>query len=183
MNKRGGPSRPLSEGERTLWSGVTRHIQPLRPQPAVEGAQVVPEAPAAGAAKPVTAPAAVPLRHREAASPPPLAPLERRVKQQLARGKYAIDGRLDLHGLTQAEAHGVLLRFLQTAQARQAKIVMVITGKGSRGEEGGVLKRQVPLWLRLPEFRSLVVGFEEADPRHGGAGALYMRVRRNRSLE
>ena len=54
---------------------------------------------------------------------------------------------------------------------------MVITGKG-RGGEVGVLKRQVPLWLALPEFRAIVVGFEDAHQRHGGEGALYLRVRR-----
>ncbi len=63
--------------------------------------------------------------------------------------------------------------------------MLVITGKGKRSEEswsneGGVLKRQVPLWLSLPEFRALVIGFEEAGIRHGGAGALYIRVRRRR---
>jgi len=58
----------------------------------------------------------------------------------------------------------------------------VITGKGARAAEGerGVLKRQVPHWLGLPEFRALVIGFEDAHSAHGGAGALYVRVRRAR---
>jgi DNA-nicking Smr family endonuclease len=84
-----------------------------------------------------------------------------------------------LHGLTQAEAHDALLAFLHTAQTRGAKLVMVITGKG-RGGEGGALKRQVPLWLALPEFRAMVVGFDDAHQRHGGEGALYLRVRKGR---
>jgi DNA-nicking Smr family endonuclease len=60
--------------------------------------------------------------------------------------------------------------------------VLVITGKGKMGAESerGVLRRQVPQWLSLPEFRSLVVGFEEAHIGHGGEGALYVRVRRAR---
>jgi DNA-nicking Smr family endonuclease len=87
-----------------------------------------------------------------------------------------------------------LLRFLRRAQADGAKFVLVITGKGARagdasgehawGErvwgERGVLKRQVPLWLRLPEFRPYVIGFEAAHVGHGGEGALYVRVRRAR---
>jgi DNA-nicking Smr family endonuclease len=62
-------------------------------------------------------------------------------------------------------------------------LVLVITGKGTvapRGMERGVLKREVPLWLGSAEFRPLVIGFEEAASRHGGSGALYVRVRRKR---
>ena len=110
---------------------------------------------------------------------PALAPLDRRAKQKLARGTQAIDARLDLHGRTQSEAHAALLRFLHRAQAKGAKTVLVITGKGgSRESERGVLKRQVPMWLALPEFRALVVGFADAAIGHGGEGALYVRVRR-----
>jgi DNA-nicking Smr family endonuclease len=75
-----------------------------------------------------------------------------------------------------------LLRFLQAAQRDGAKFVLVITGKGARAQdERGVLKRQVPLWLKLPEFRAYVVGFEEAHIGHGGEGALYVRLRRARA--
>jgi DNA-nicking Smr family endonuclease len=106
------------------------------------------------------------------------------MKRGVARGKQPIDARLDLHGLTQHEAHGALLRFLATASARGARLVLVITGKGKRGDgderERGVLRRQVPQWLGLPEFRDFVVGFEDAAIAHGGEGALYVRVRRNR---
>ena len=114
------------------------------------------------------------------ASAPPLAPLGRRLKQRIARGNRAIDGRLDLHGMTQSAAHGALLRFLHEAQARGGRIVLVITGKGGGDPTGerGVLKRQVPLWLRLPEFRSLIVGFESAGIGHGGEGALYVSLRK-----
>jgi DNA-nicking Smr family endonuclease len=107
-------------------------------------------------------------------------PLTRRMKQRVARGKHQIDARLDLHGFTQHEAHEALLRFLRSANARDARLVLVITGKG-RGGEIGVLRRQVPHWLALPEFRDLVIGFEDAAIGHGGEGALYVRVRRTRS--
>jgi DNA-nicking Smr family endonuclease len=87
--------------------------------------------------------------------------------------------------MTQSRAHAVLTRFLREAQAGGARFVLVITGKGggAYGEQGerGVLKRQVPLWLTLPEFRALVLGFEPAHVSHGGEGALYVRLRRGRS--
>ena len=96
-----------------------------------------------------------------------------------ARDSGAIHGRLDLHGMTQAEAHDALLGFLHRSQASGARVVLVITGKGVRGDsERGVLKRQVPMWLRLPEFRDIVVGFETAGIGHGGEGAMYVRLRR-----
>ena len=108
--------------------------------------------------------------------------LGRRMRTRVARGKEAIDGRLDLHGLTQSEAHAALLRFLHAAVSRAARgLSWSSPEKGARGEgERGVLKRQVPHWLSLPEFRALVIGFEEAHVAHGGEGALYMRVRRTR---
>jgi DNA-nicking Smr family endonuclease len=94
-----------------------------------------------------------------------------------------IDARLDLHGMTQIRAHRALFGFLQRAHHDGLAFVLVITGKGKMGaaeSERGVLRRQVPQWLALPEFRSLVVGFEEAHIGHGGEGALYVRVRRSR---
>ena len=103
----------------------------------------------------------------------------------MARGRDAIDARIDLHGMTQSEAHDALVRFVRRAQSNGARLVLVVTGKGSGpsrdGErERGVLRRQVPLWLALPEFRPLIVGFDEAHVAHGGEGALYVRLRRIR---
>jgi DNA-nicking Smr family endonuclease len=113
---------------------------------------------------------------------PPLAPIGRREHAQLSRGKKEIDARIDLHGMTQTRAHRALFGFLQRAHHEGSTFVLVITGKGKIGGESerGVLRRQVPQWLALPEFRALVVGFEEAHIGHGGEGALYVRVRRAR---
>jgi DNA-nicking Smr family endonuclease len=86
--------------------------------------------------------------------------------------------------MTQAQAHTALVRFVRGARADGAKFVLVVTGKGSRSAdvagERGVLRRQVPLWLQLPELRDAVVGFEEAHVAHGGEGALYVRLRKAR---
>jgi DNA-nicking Smr family endonuclease len=109
--------------------------------------------------------------------------MERRQKQRLARGIEPLDTRLDLHAKTQTQAYAELLRFLRRARSEGARFVLVITGKGARDDssERGVLKRQVPLWLAQPEFRAYVAGFEQAHIRHGGAGALYVRLGRLRS--
>ncbi|MDB5609920.1 MAG: mismatch repair protein MutS [Bradyrhizobium sp.] len=85
--------------------------------------------------------------------------------------------------MTQTRAHRALAGFLQRAHSDGLTFVLVITGKGrTTGDESerGVLRRQVPQWLSLPEFRTLVVGFEEAHIGHGGEGALYVRIRRSR---
>ncbi len=112
---------------------------------------------------------------------PPLVSLGRRERTRLARGRQEIDARLDLHGMTQLRAYRVLADFLRRAHAEGLSFVLIITGKGKTGEresERGVLRRQVPQWLGLPEFRPLVVGFEQANIGHGGEGALYVRIRR-----
>jgi DNA-nicking Smr family endonuclease len=186
----GGRRRALTDEERVLWRMATKAIAPLRlPQAdAAEKPEVENETPASRpvAAKPrAQKPIAAPLQPQ---FQPPPAPLGRRMRARVARGKQEIDGRLDLHGLTQAQAHAALLRFLRAASARGARLVLVITGKGggfaARGEgdaERGVLRRQLPHWLTLAEFRALVIGFEPAHIAHGGDGAWYISVRRARA--
>jgi len=174
--------RELSDEEHALWSGFVRSIKPLRTLRESNKVLPVVEKPAA---RPVKA-ANPRLDTVPPEKPRPLATLDRRLKQRVARGREPIDARIDLHGMTQSEAHGRLLGFLQRAQADGARIVLVVTGKGEsrqRGElavERGVLKRQVPNWLGLPEFRSFVLAFEHAHVGHGGEGALYVRLRRSR---
>jgi DNA-nicking Smr family endonuclease len=169
--------RGLRKDEDALWKEVTKRIAPLRRLPAdAEVADASPEPDVVVSAPVVIAPKL--SKPPKPKAPPALAPLGRRLKQRVARGHEAIDGRLDLHGLTQAEAHGELLHFLHRSQAKGAKTVIVITGKGGRDGGEGVLKRQVPLWLSLPEFRTLVIGFEDAHRVHGGEGALYVRLRK-----
>jgi DNA-nicking Smr family endonuclease len=172
--------RRLSDVERVLWQGITRSIAPLRkPVRSESEPPTIAAVPAAvkRQLKSVVAIAAAPVA-RPSPPQPALAPLDRRLKKRVARGAQPIDGRLDLHGLTQAQAHDALVGFLHTAQARGASIVLVITGKGDPHGERGVLKRQVPHWLRLPELRGMIVGFESAGIGHGGEGALYVRLRK-----
>jgi len=173
--------RRLTDEEIALWTEVARTVARRRgaslPTPANPiGARRVPAPPPISADPSAGRPAKP--------SPPPLAPIERRLKRELSRGRAAIDGALDLHGLTQAEAHQALRGFLRHSQTRGARLVIIVTGKGGPDEPGrwpnerGVLRRLAPHWLGEPDLRSVVLGFEEAGRAHGGSGALYVRLRR-----
>ena len=180
MASRDGKRRVLSYDERVLWTMVTKSIDPMH-----GGLPEIEETPSPEPPKPVRARSvspALPSPPPAVKKPPPLTPLGRRARQRVARGREAIDARFDLHGLTQAEAHAALSRFLRSAGDRGARLVLIITGKGRTGDhERGVLRRQVPHWLALPDLRDLVIGFEEAHLAHGGEGALYVRLRRRRA--
>jgi DNA-nicking Smr family endonuclease len=173
--------RGLSEEERALWESVAKQVKPLRKK----SRAAKPHAPEIQTEAPAAAKPHVPVQTASPKRPdaPPLAPLGRRARSKLSRGRMEIDARLDLHGMTQTRAHRALFGFLQRAHHDGLTFVLVITGKGKIGvaeSERGVLRRQVPQWLGLPEFRSLVVGFEAAHIGHGGEGALYVRIRRSR---
>jgi DNA-nicking Smr family endonuclease len=180
--------RSLSEEERALWESVAKQTKPLRKRHRAAKPPALPVAETPAAARPAAAARTppsfkIPLAPKpEVPATPPLAPLGRRERSQLSRGRKEIEGRLDLHGMTQTRAHRALSGFLQRAQSDGLTFVLVITGKGKMGAESerGVLRRQVPQWLSLPEFRGLVVGFEEAHIGHGGEGALYVRIRRSK---
>lgn len=189
--------RTLTQGERALWTYVTRHVAPLKArisasdeELALLAAEVTPKPPPGPLPKkaktgPALPPAAEP---QKAPAPPPLVPLERRLRQRLSRGAHPIEAVLDLHGMRQVEAHHRLRGFLTAAQAGGASVVLVVTGKGGAATdtmpghpgERGVLRRVVPHWLRLPDLRGIVLGFEEASQHHGGGGALYVRLRKRR---
>jgi DNA-nicking Smr family endonuclease len=191
--------RRLSREELELWHQVTRSVARLSRAPAAARQDREPPArfeiaePAGARPEPShprapTRPALPGYTPPQMQSPaqPALAPLDRRLRKKLARGRSSVDDVIDLHGLRQDEAHRALRGFLAAAQRRDAKVVLIVTGKGSGSaalgswpeRTGGVLYRAVPQWLSSPEFRRIVVGFEEADAGHGGAGALYVRLRR-----
>ena len=178
--------RHLSEEERALWESIAKQTKPLPAKPrAAKPDTASPDTEPSIAAKtpalPRTTSSDRPHRMPKPAAPP-LTPLGRRERSQLSRGRKEIEARLDLHGMTQTRAHRALAGFLQRAHLDGLSFVLIITGKGKAGAESerGVLRRQVPQWLSQPEFRALVVGFEEAHIGHGGEGALYVRVRRSK---
>lgn len=173
---------PLTPEDHALWSEVARSIVPLP-------GRILPESIAAAPApgKDHTPPPLHPLSapsHAKTPALPPLARLEKRTLRALSRGSAEIEGRIDLHGMRQSEAHGALNAFLHRAHHGGIKLVLVITGKGggtdSQGEERGVLRRLVPHWLADPGLRRIVLGYESAARGHGGEGALYVRLRRRK---
>ena len=180
---------PLPE-DMALWEHVKEGVQPLKkerlPAPrtmddmlGVEEEKAAKPTPAPKLRKPPKLPSYSPPQSQPAQSHPPLAPIEPSFRRALRRGNEAIEGRLDLHGLTLEQAQGVLHGFLMRSKGEGKRLVLVITGKG-REEGQGVLKRAVPQWLAAPALRSVVLGFEASARHHGGSGALYVRLRRTR---
>lgn len=205
MSKRGGKAG-LSDEDRELWAHVVRSVAPL------DNVRADPLEPAERPRDPVERPvtAALPAKPRTIevqADPPrlgrapaaprhvrpppePTAGIDRRKQRQIASGRIGIDARIDLHGMTQDEAHSVLRAFLYGCAARGDRLVLVITGKGverpatddhfdlyADRRDRGVLRRNVPRWLAEPDLRPVVIGYTAASARHGGDGALYVQVR------
>ncbi|HZT51901.1 MAG TPA: Smr/MutS family protein [Stellaceae bacterium] len=127
-------------------------------------------------------PAAAPEARVLPALPPPRAAptpgLDKRSAQRLRRGEMPIEARLDLHGMTQDEAHRALERFIPAQREAGRRAVLIITGKGTGGD--GVLRRSVPRWLAEARCRPHVLATAPARPQHGGDGALYVLLRRTR---
>ena len=187
--------RRLSDEERVLWTTVTRSIAPLHPPRAVaadDGEAVVrgpsPKQKTVAKRLGITVKPVAPSRPVVAplpSAPPAMAALDRRQRKRVAKGRDAIDGRIDLHGLTQAEAHDALAHFLHSAVRREARLVLVITGKGREGGpeaplpvRPGALRHNVPLWLHMAPLNQLVLQVRPAHRRHGGEGAYYVYLRR-----
>jgi DNA-nicking Smr family endonuclease len=159
--------RAVKGEERALWRETMRGVKPLRPEP------------------PEEIPAPLPLRESKSRRlPAPAAPaarsaksidaLDRRTAARLKRGTLPIEAKLDLHGMTQAEAHDALKRFIARAQKHGSRAVLVITGKS------GVLHGAVPRWLAEGDNRERILAIRRAHAQHGGAGALYLMLRRAR---
>ena len=198
--------RAVSEDENALWRQVMDDVEPLPdgggggdapgpetgPQIHVPGEAGKKPKPPARPPRPMPAPALPPasppgpakqpeLRHGEAPG------LEKRTKTRMRRGQMDIEATLDLHGMTQAEAHRALGDFLHGSQSAGKRTVRVVTGKGggkdlgSRGGSGrGVLRDAVPRWLNEGPNRRMIRGFSHAAPKDGGQGALYVLLKRLR---
>lgn len=180
------PPRRLRADELKLWAYVAGKVEPLpgRVRPIVPEAPKAPVAP--GPDETLPAPRAAPSRPIVPALQP-LVPLERRQRQRVRRGQHEPDAAIDLHGMRQAEAHRALMGFILRAHGAGHRLVLVVTGKGLPAhhavfseQERGVLRRMVPHWLAEPSMRPFVLGYEPATLRHGGDGALYVRIRQAR---
>lgn len=172
------PKRELTDDERIVWSTVARTIKPLRPR----REEILPEPeklePIRKEAQPVAP--FLPPYIPETSSPrrPGQRNLDRTELEKLVKGRTPIEARLDLHGMVQSEAHALLLRFLRSAHMQGIRSVLVITGKGSARGSDGVLRRVVPDWLATSPFNAIVASHAPADRKHGGSGALYVRLRK-----
>jgi len=120
------------------------------------------------------------VKHLPLLAPDASPGLDRRTAERLRRGLLPIEARLDLHGMTQEEAHRALNAFLARAVEAEKRSVLVITGKGGRTSGDGVLRAAVPRWLNEAPNRTRLLAFTPAQPKHGGAGALYLLLRRQR---
>jgi DNA-nicking Smr family endonuclease len=175
------------ESDAELWARVARSARPLG-----KGRAPIAEPPKPGAKAPAKQPSPPPPHKPAPKAVAKQAPtargqtLDRQTARQLARGRLAVEARLDLHFMRQREAHAALRRFLKSAQGKGYRHVLVITGKGAapdatrpfyETDERGVLRQAVPHWLSQPDLAPVVVSYSEAPRRLGGEGALYVRLR------
>jgi DNA-nicking Smr family endonuclease len=200
--------RALTADEAELWTHTMRDAKALRRRgrgkklalvPEIEAATyeqassspaLKPESRAKASSAPRPAPSLPPASlSREPSQPkaPHLASYDENERRRLGKNPELIDARLDLHGMRQREAHSALRSFILSASARGHRHLLVITGKGTSvererdflREERGVLKRLVPQWLGDAELRGFVVSYAVSHTRHGGEGALYVRLRKS----
>lgn len=178
--------RQLTEDEAALWQKVARTVTPsgngtilsaagdAMPAPP---ARKTPDTEKASLRKLPSAPSYTPLQSLPSASSPKGSGIDDRTARKVLKGQLRIEDRIDLHGLTQSQAHSRLVGFLHRCHGEGKRMVMVITGKGRLS--GGILRQMVPHWLREPQCAVYVSAFREAHISHGGEGALYVRLHRN----
>lgn len=175
--------RALTSDDEKVWRFVTRQVNPLheRRHPETEDARSEDDVPQ------------VVTRALEVSPPPRAAPrplsalvlggtadIDRRTAQRFKRGEMAVDGRIDLHGLTLDQAHVALVSFVRSAAARGDRCVVVVTGKG-KAPGVGKIKRETRHWLNQAPLRGVILAVSEARHRDGGSGALYVLLKRKRA--
>jgi len=188
--KRRRGTRGLTREDAALWRHVAEGIRPLPGRFLVEaepdGPEIAPLAPKrAKSRKPAPSPVPPPMATAAVSLPElghgEVAGVDKRTAQRMRRGQMRIEGRLDLHGLTQEEAHRAVTSFIAGSQASGRRCVLIVTGKGLKPDgRTGVLRANVPHWLNLPPNRARVLAFSYAAPKDGGEGALYVLLRRAR---
>jgi DNA-nicking Smr family endonuclease len=151
-----------------LWEEAVRGVAPLRRREPAASALPLAAAPTEG------------LRQPEVTADDRPAGLDRATAERLRRGLRPIEARLDLHGMTQAEAHQALTEFVRTSSQAGRRCLLVTTGRGFGQERPGILRNAVPRWLDAAGLRRQVLAVAAAQPRHGGAGAFYVLLRRRR---
>lgn len=186
------PRSPATKTDRhpdaDLFQRTMDGVEPLKKKRSLKsaaGSDDLSAGPAADAKSPRRRAARPIQKTPQAPEPPPLsadtfAGVDRRTVERMRRGKLPIDARLDLHGSYQDAAQAELNAFISSCAASGCRMVLVITGKGSVREGGGVLRRRLPDWLNQPACRPHVLAFAGARPEHGGAGAFYVLLRRQR---
>ena len=194
------PARKRGGDDRTLWEHVASSVTPLKGKrkttksaDADGGADVAAKKPAPKktSTKSKPAPAATPQRStRDVAAKTPaaaspggargVAGFDRATETKLRKGQLAIEGKIDLHGMTQDEAYRALTRFIVRAHAQHKRTVLVITGKGRVTQGGGVLRRLLPMWVNEGDLKSCVLACTPAAIKDGGDGAFYLRLRKHK---
>lgn len=176
------PKPPLSTEDEALWQKVARTVRPQKQakkiepsakdkRPKADKSSIIPSTPAPAA------PA------RSVAKPAPAQPPAKQddgTARELRKGKWKIDKKIDLHGMTQSAAKAALEKFILAAQKQDKRTLLIITGKGSRSTGGGVLRRMLPHWLELPPLKGIALALTPARPEDGGDGAFYLRLRKKK---
>jgi DNA-nicking Smr family endonuclease len=177
-------------GDSELWRAALRDVKPLRRRRPHVQAKPAPKPPAPDPVAPSAAPRTTARAGAKSASLLPLtglrAPgLDKASAERLKRGQYPIEARIDLHGMTQDDAHRMLGDFIARSARAGLRCVLVITGKGLRRLDDerasgdiGILRNAAPRWLNEAPNRARILAFAAAQPRHGGGGALYVLLRR-----
>ena len=190
--------RTPRDDEIALWREVMRDVEPpkrRKARHAVKEKRAVPKK-----AEPVAPPKKISRTSAPAAvvAPPvpPAVRLDGSTVERLRKGKVEPEAKLDLHGMTQAQAHLRLATFVRRSSERQLRCVLVVTGKGAPAASGGqhegpfelhtnsrsgILREMVPRWLAEGDLRPLIAGSHAAHTRHGGGGALYVYLKKPRS--
>jgi DNA-nicking Smr family endonuclease len=187
------PRRPLRPEEADLWSEVAQTIRPMhKARPRKTAATAIQAPVEAPTAKAIERPKPLMIASRVTPEPlvrVPVQPvaavvMDARAYTRMRKGRISPEARIDLHGMTVAEAHSALIGFIARSHASGLRLVLVITGKGKIGSDPewgsprGVLRNQVPHWLRLPPLGPRILQVAGAHASHGGDGALYVYLRK-----
>lgn len=186
-DKKNPPDTPLTEDDLSLWNLVTQSIKPFSGKvfnaikPSKEQSSYSKKSlhptPPPSASTPTTPPSSPLHQYLSVGN---LQHMDKQSAKRFKKGKWPIEARLDLHGYDKIQASAALSDFIHSSYQQQKRCVIVITGKGK--DSPGILKQQVPLWLNEPNLRSYILGFSYARPHDGGEGALYILLKRARSL-